>query len=134
MMKKEILIKKFLLLVFALLFVVQISFMDANAASTGWSLRFTKGAPSSENVASWSKTVTATTTSAYLSVTSFSSNSGSAMVAVKNGGSWVMVTRTADKIATRNVKKGNSITAETKITNTNINGMNYLYSSGKFYY
>lgn len=133
MKRKEINIKKVLLLIFALLFVVQINFLDTSAAnkspvgltstSTGWSV--------SKN-SNWSKKVTATGTTTYFSVTSFSSDYEYAMLAMKTAGAWTMVTKTVSKIATASVKKGSAFTAQAQVSNPQY--LEYLNASGKFYY
>lgn len=133
MMKKGIQIKKFLLVAVALLFAVQMNLMDVNATSSGWSLRFTKGAPASDNITSWSKTiVTKKKVTTYLSVTSFSSDNSMAMAAASTNGTWLMVTCPVDQIAARTVKAGKSVTGRMKITNTS--NLIYFKSAGKFYY
>lgn len=133
MLKKEIQIKKLLLGMFMLLFVVQVSLLDVNATSTGWTLRYSKGAPTSDNITSWSKTVKASQSgTAYLSVTSFSSDNSNAMAAANTYGTWIMVTKPVSKIAQKSVKKGDTVTGRMKITNTS--NLIYFKSAGKFYY
>lgn len=133
MLKRGIQIKKFLLVAVALLFAVQMNLMDVNAASsTAWNLRFTKGAPTSDNVTIWSKTVRATQDTAYMSVTSFSSDNADAMAGAYVNGVWAPVTRTASKVCTQNVKSGSNITGKMQITKTS--NLIYFKSAGKFYY
>lgn len=96
-------------------------------------MRFTKGAPTSDNVTSWSKTIKADkAVTVYLSVTSFSSDNSQAMAAASTNGTWIMVTKPVSKIADRTVKKGASVTGKMKITNTS--NLIYFKSAGKFYY
>ncbi|SFO30167.1 hypothetical protein SAMN04487831_11756 [Pseudobutyrivibrio sp. UC1225] len=48
------------------------SFLTVNAASAGWSLRYLKGAPTSENVMSWSKGATTVQTTTTMRVNNIS--------------------------------------------------------------
>ncbi len=57
--------------------------LKANAASTGWKLRYIKGAPNSENVLSWNRSVT--TTQNYITMSATVSGGAEIYVYTSNG-------------------------------------------------
>ena len=124
--KKSILnMGKIVILVVAAIMITAIS---TKAATAGWSLRYTKGAPSSDVITS--KTVSGTkVVSAVISSFSCSGN-GWVYVQSSSGGLSVFLNTCKSVDSPDKVKKGTSVTGRAAITNPSI--LNSLYSSGYF--
>lgn len=128
--KKSILnMGKIVILVVAAIMITAIS---TKAATAGWSLRYTKGAPSSDVITS--KTVYGTMSSDKVvsAVISSFSCSGNGWVYIQSspGGLSVFLNTCKSVDSPDKVKRGKSVSGSATITNPSI--LNSLYSSGYF--
>lgn len=134
--KKSRWIERLMVAVLLVAMAFQIEGTSSQAATSGWSLRFAKGAPTSAQVTSWSKTAKAKKTKPSMKVSSFSArdtgggNNGWVYLKVPGIGSFV--NRPTAVKATGTVRVGKPVTGKATITNTNI--LNNLKASGSFTY
>lgn len=128
--KKSILnMGKIVILVVAAIMITAIS---TKAATAGWPLRYTKGAPSSDVITSKTVSGTMSSTKVVSAVISSFSYSGNGWVYVQSssGGLSVFLNTCKSVDSPDKVKKGTSVTGRAAITNPSI--LNSLYSSGYF--
>lgn len=111
---------------------IMITSVSTKAATYGWSLRYTKGAPSSEQVTSRTVSGSMSSTKVVSAVISSFSCSGNGWVHVKSssGGLSVFLNTSKSVDSPDKVKKGTKVTGTAAITNPSI--LNSLYSSGYF--
>lgn len=102
--------------------------MSVEAASSGWSLRYLKGAPSSENVLSWETYVTTTSNTTTIRVDSIS---GGAEVFMYTNNGIAALGRSAGASMSTPAKKGVRIYAYVKYNNC---GSSTNYPSGTLVY
>lgn len=135
--KKSRWVERLMVAVLLVAMAFQIGGTSSQAGTSGWSLRFAKGAPTSAQATSWSKTAKATKSKPSMKVSSFSArdtgggNNGWVYLS-GSGGMSFFVNRATTVTAPSKVKIGKTVSGKATITNTNI--LYNLKVSGSFIY
>lgn len=135
--KKSRWVERLMVAVLLVAMAFQIGGTSSQAGTAGWSLRFAKGAPTSAQATSWSKTVTAKKAKPSMKVSSFNArdtgggNNGWVYL-TGSGGMSFFVNRATTVTAPKKVKIGTRVYGKATITNTSI--LYNLKASGSFIY